>query len=43
MDVASRIWFLGLPLNEQYVLTSAVELPFVSAGTMVTDSLSLID
>ena len=40
--VASRIWFLGLPLNEQYVLTSAVDLPLASAGPLLTDPLSLI-
>jgi len=43
MAVASKISFLGLPLNEQYVLTSAIELPLASAGPLVTDPLSLID
>ena len=41
--VASRIWFLGLPLIEKYVLTSAVELPHASAGPLVVDPVSLID
>jgi len=40
MAVASRIWFLDLPLNEQYVLTSAVGLPLASAGgPLVADPL----
>jgi len=43
MAVACRTWFLGLPLNEQYVLTSAVALPLASARPLVTDPLSLID
>jgi len=43
MSVASRICFVGLPLNEQYLLTSAVELPLESAGPLVADPLSLID
>jgi len=44
MAVASRIWFLGLLLNEQYVLTSAVGLPLASAGgPLVADPLSLVD
>jgi len=43
MAVASRISFLGLPLNEQYVLTSAFKLPLASAGPLVADPLSLID
>jgi len=41
--VASRIWFLGLPLIEKYVLTSAVELPHASAVRLVADPSSLID
>jgi len=43
MTVASRMWLLGLTLNEKYVFRSAVELPIVSAGRLVTDPLSLID
>ena len=43
MAVASRMWFLGLLLNEQYVLTSGVDLLLASAGPFVTDPLSLID
>jgi len=43
MAVANRISFLGFPLNEKYVLTSAVELPLVSAGPLVADPLSSID
>ena len=35
--------FLGLPLNEQYVLTSAVGLPFASAGGLFADLLSFVD
>jgi hypothetical protein len=31
MAVASKMWFLGLPLNEEYAFTSAVELPWASA------------
>jgi len=42
MAVASRILFLDLPLNEKYVLTSAVDLPLASAGSLFTDALSLI-
>ena len=43
MAVASRMWFLGLPFNKQYLLTSAVELPLTSAGPLVADPLSLVD
>jgi len=42
MSVASRIWFLGLPLNEQYVQISAVDLPLASSRPLVIDTLSLI-
>jgi len=35
---------MGLPLNEEYVLTSAVVLPLASAGgSLVADPLSLVD
>jgi len=43
MAVASIVWFLALPLNEQYVLTYAVELPLASAWPLVTDPFSLSD
>jgi len=43
MAVASRIWFLGLPLNEQHLLTSADQLPLASAGPLVTDPFELVD
>jgi len=44
MIVASVIWFLGLPLNEKYVLTSAVDLPLASAGSLLlTSCLQLIE
>jgi hypothetical protein len=35
--VASRMWFLGLPLYVQYVLPSAVVEPYVSAGRFLFD------
>jgi len=44
MAVASRMWFQDLPLNKQYVLTSAVGLPFASAGVLLfADSLSFVN
>ena len=43
MSVASRIWFLGSPLNEQHLLTSAVQLPLASAGPLVIDPIELVD
>ena len=43
MAMSSKIWFLFLPLNEHYVLTSAVEVPLATAGPLVTDHMLLID
>ena len=40
--VASNMWFVGLPFNAQWVLTSAVDMLFASAGRLlfVVDPLS---
>jgi len=43
MAVASRILFLGLPLNEQHLLTSADQLSLSSAGPLDTDPFELVE
>jgi hypothetical protein len=37
MSVANKMWFLSLPLKQQFVLTSAVDLPCAFAGWLLLD------
>ena len=43
MTLASRILSPGLPLNEEYVLSSTVKLPLPVAGPFISDYLTTID
>ena len=43
LAVARKMWFLGMPLNEQYVLTSAVGLTWEPADWLFIEFLSVAD